>query len=308
VHLEGGRYRFTTETDDGVRLFLNGQLVIGRWHDQARTTYSVERDLPRGEHNLRMEYYESGGVAVARLWWARVDAPIPPTALWRGEYFANRWLTGAPVLVRDDPDINFDWGWGSPDPSIPADNFSARWTRNVHFESGRYRFTVEADDGVRLYVGSNLIIDRWSDSARRTDSAEVKLSTGVHAVRLEYYEHTGTAVVRLKWERLVVPRVGNIITCVRPSNSWIKVYRLDGDHWVDVNPRGWGPIDVSGYLKLDGFQVDFGRYGYAGQPYRVELWANGSLIRAVGDTARGQPEFRVRPAADNHTPWGCPAP
>jgi hypothetical protein len=54
--------------------------------------------------------------------------------------------------------------------------------------------------------------------------------------------------------------------------------------------------------------VDTNLFGGAGNPYRVELWANGSLIRAVGDTAAGQQEFRVYPYTDNYTPWGCPAP
>jgi hypothetical protein len=77
---------------------------------------------------------------------------------------------------------------------------------------------------------------------------------------------------------------------------------------VDVNPRGWGAISPSGYLKIDGLSVDVARYGGRGHPYRVELWANGVLIRSVGNTARGEPEFRVRAGADNYTPWSCPAP
>src|SRR5919202_2777710 len=49
--------------------------------------------------------------------------------VWTGVYFANTTLTKPPVFVRDDPEINFDWGTGSPNPSVPADNFSVRWKR-----------------------------------------------------------------------------------------------------------------------------------------------------------------------------------
>ncbi len=76
----------------------------------------------------------------------------------------------------------------------------------------------------------------------------------------------------------------------------------------DVHPNGFGPLNTRGDLKLDGMTVDHDRYGDAGHPYRVELWANGAVVRAVGDTGQGQPEFRVRANADNPTPWGCPAP
>ncbi len=308
AYFEGGRYRFIVEVDDGVRLFVDGHLLIDQWRDQSLSTYTAERDLSAGEHSLRMEYYENGGAAVARLRWERVDAPVTPTAAWRGEYYANPWLAGAPTLVREDRDIRFEWGPGSPDPRLPSDRFSVRWTRAVSFKEGRYRFTTVTDDGVRLYIDGRLVIDRWWDMAPTAHSVEVDLTAGVHSLRMEYYEGGGNATAKLSWEMVRVVREGNVITCVRPVNSWIKIYRWDGSQWVDVNPRGWGAISPSGYLKIDGLSVDVARYGGRGHPYRVELWANGVLIRSVGNTARGEPEFRVRAGADNYTPWSCPAP
>jgi hypothetical protein len=313
ARVEGGRYRFTAAADDGVRLYVDGALVIDAWRDQALTTYTVERDLAPGDHALRLEYYENAGGAAVRLQWQRVAASeTPPTASWRGEYFADRSLSGQPALVRDDPSIAFNWGSASPGPAIPADNFSVRWTRNMQFGGGHYRFSTVTDDGVRLYVDGNLVLDFWRDMNRETHSVELALSRGAHTVRMEYYEAYGGAYARLTIQRLDdVSReqaVGNIITCARPRNSWIKVYRLDGDRWTDVNPQGFGPVSGSGYVKIDGLPVDQSRYGNAGHPYRVELWANRVLIRSVGNTSRGEPEFRVRAGMDSRTPWGCPAP
>ena len=227
---------------------------------------------------------------------------------WRAEYYANPWLVGAPAVVRDEGAINWDWGWGSPAAGVPADDFSARWTAILPFEGGSYRFSVASDDGVRLFIDGRLVLDKWQDQARTTHSATVDLTAGAHAIRLEYYEHAGAAAVALWWEKVPGPFGGNIITCVRPRNSWVKVYRWEDSGWLDVNPKGYGPVDATGFLKLDGMLVDFYRYGWAGHPYKVELWADGRLITSVGDTSRGEPEFRVRPLADNWTPWGCPAP
>jgi hypothetical protein len=78
------------------------------------------------------------------------DTPLPtPTPTpdiviteWRGEYYANQSLLGEPVLIRNDVDINFDWGLGSPAPGIPDDGFSARWTRMFYFPEGRYRLHI----------------------------------------------------------------------------------------------------------------------------------------------------------------------
>lgn len=62
-----GTYRFTTTTDDGVRLYLDGVPIIDQWVDQAGTSYSAVRTLDGGPHELRMEYYEHEGGAEARL-------------------------------------------------------------------------------------------------------------------------------------------------------------------------------------------------------------------------------------------------
>ncbi len=238
----------------------------------------------------------------------------PATALaddsaWLGEYYSNPSLIGAPTVTRSDGAISFNWSTGSPDARIPADGFSVRWTRNVYFDAGTYQFTTTTDDGVRLYVDGSLLIDQWHDQSATSYSAEITLSAGTHALRMEYYENQGTASAALSWSKVTTTRpVGNIITCVQPQNSWIMVYRWDGANWVDVNPHGYGPIAASGYLKLDGMYVDTGTFGGYGNPYWVQLWANGSLVTEVGNTGAGQPQFVVYPETDAYTPWSCPAP
>jgi hypothetical protein len=229
--------------------------------------------------------------------------------MWIGEYYNNRSLSGSPTVVREDSAINFNWGFGSPDPRINADEFSARWVRNVQFSGGTYRFTATADDGVRLYIDGRLVIDQWQVQAAKGHTVEISLGSGVHNIRMEYFEAAGVAVAKLSWAKLSVARaVGNIVTCARPRNSWVKIYRLEDGRWVDANPKGYMPISANGFMKLDGMVVDTARYGGAGHPYRVELWADNRLIRSTGNTSAGEPEFRVRAWADNFTPWGCPAP
>ena len=128
-------------------------------------------------------------------------SPVPaPGAAWQGEYFANPDLNGTPVLVRGDGDVNFDWGLGSPDPSVPADHFSARWTRSVSLAEGRWRFHATADDGVRLYVDGLPIIDQWHTTGSVTYNTSLALSGGNHLLRLEYYDNVEQALIHLWWE------------------------------------------------------------------------------------------------------------
>ncbi len=130
-------------------------------------------------------------------------SPTPPATPavffgWKGEYFNNTDVSGAPAVVRDDEMIAFDWGQAYPLPGVGVDNFSVRWTRELELPAGTYRFTLRADDGVRLWVNEALLIDRWTAGYATTESV-VQLPAGVHTVRVEYFEATGEARVFLEW-------------------------------------------------------------------------------------------------------------
>jgi hypothetical protein len=149
LSFSSGNYRFYARVDDGVRLWVDGSLIIDEWHDSAPTTYSADIYLNDGWHNLRMEYYERSGGALAQLAWERHEESYPD---WKAEYYDNRKLDGDPVLVRNETKIDHDWGSGSPGSGVPSDNFSARWTRKVTFKDGTYLFRARVDDGVRLWI------------------------------------------------------------------------------------------------------------------------------------------------------------
>jgi len=123
---------------------------------------------------------------------------------WWGEYYDNRELSGSPVLVRYDAEINFDWGSGSPDPSIPADDFSVRWTRRMLCDAGTYEFRILHDDGARFWVDEDLALDEWGAHVIEDTFART-LTAGEHILKLEYQELTGFAKVRLRWEFLATP-------------------------------------------------------------------------------------------------------
>jgi hypothetical protein len=197
VDVAAGTYRFTTTADDGIRVFVDGVLVINDWSDHPARTTTADRALSAGHRLIVVEYYENGGHAVARFSLAPVTAPITN---WRGEYFNNMDLSGAPALVRDDTQVNFNWGAGSPAPGIlNSDNFSARWTRTLNLNAGNYRFTVTADDGVRLWVNNHLLVDAWLVQAARTYTGDIYLPGGNVEVKMEYFENGGQAVAQLSW-------------------------------------------------------------------------------------------------------------
>jgi len=139
------------------------------------------------------------------------------TGGWRGEYFANRELNGSAALIRTDYSIDFDWGRSAPALGIPADDFSVRWTGAAAFEAGTYRFTVVVDDGARLFVDNNLVLSEWEDGGARELSVEVGLSSGSHALRLEFYDHTRDARIRLTWEKVTATATPSATLTMTPS-------------------------------------------------------------------------------------------
>ena len=129
--------------------------------------------------------------------------PPPSSGPWQGAYWNNVSLSGAPVLVRNDAAVNFNWGYGSPDPArVFSDYFSARWIRQQNFAGGTWRFTVNADDGFRLYVDGNLVADYFTFVGNQTRVIDVPLLAGSHVVQLEYVEQTGIALIRLTYQQV----------------------------------------------------------------------------------------------------------
>jgi len=105
------------------------------------------------------------------------------------------------VLTRVDPTINFTWS-GAPATGVKTDNFSVRWTGRVEAPvSGTYRFSTVSDDGIRVWVNGQLVINNWTDHASTTNtSAAIALTAGTrYTLKVEYYEHTGGATARLQW-------------------------------------------------------------------------------------------------------------
>ena len=124
---------------------------------------------------------------------------------WQGGYYNNRWLVEKPAFIRDDQVIDFSWGAGPPGSGVGADNFSVRWVRLVPFHEGRYRFTVTVNDGVRLWVGDRLAVDRWQHPQQGTYTADLQLSQGPHRLQMEYYDAGGNAHASLSWMELSTP-------------------------------------------------------------------------------------------------------
>ena len=281
MHFVEGLYRFHVTVDDGMRLYVDGELILDEWKDGAQREATADLGLARGNHTVEVDYYDRGGVAQAQLWWERTaDARE-----WNGEYWANQDLAGTPLLVRNEWAVEFDWGQSSPSEEIPNDGFSARWRRVANLERGTYRFSVLVDDGVRLWVDDQLVIDAWSDHGGERLTADHALVGGAHHIRVEYYERAGVARISVDWKKIGSPSYPDWKGQYWPNRL------LDGEPVLVRNDRAidfrWGAAAPALGLPLDNFSVRWTREAlFDAATYRfhadvddgVRFWIDGERV------------------------------
>lgn len=219
-------YTFYAGSDDGVRLWIDGKLVIDSWYDQRNTEKTGKIRLEAGrKYNIKLEYYENRVGANVHLAWSSASQKkeiVPESQLSHpaapdqkphvgngaglvGEYFADKNLTNKKFERIEN--INFDWREGTPDSRIGKDGFSVRWTGQILAQySEEYTFYTTTDDGVRLWIDGKLIIDDWMDHHALTRTGKIRLEAGrKYDIKMEYYENTGAALATLAWSSASQP-------------------------------------------------------------------------------------------------------
>lgn len=196
-----GTHRIHVYADEGYRLYLDGGLTgEGGWEDGqpggAEDDWYDLHVYAESQHFIAYQAHDRGGPAEARLWIENISRPD-----WTADYYSNKYLSGSPVKSFQEEAVFYDWGFGRPPRSgVPIDRFSVRWSGQRYFHAGAYVFTVFADDGVRLRVDGELLVDEWEFGRGEYSAPITYLSTGYHDVVVEYYDEVEEAEVRLWWE------------------------------------------------------------------------------------------------------------
>ena len=236
-------------------------------------------------------------------------------------YYDNADFTGTQVQ-RVDATVNFNFGSGSPDAGIGADSFSARWTGQVQtVEAGSYTFFTNSDEGVRLWVDDQLLIDNWTSHTVTENSASITLAAATkYDIKVEFREDTGDAVMQLSWQRpgqskVIIPQAnlfalnfdtswfGNTYgKSSRSTGKWVQqdIFAVwakpDGTVYAnsrwDEGGREAGIYkdgDVIGKLAGD-LHTNLGGYAITGNSTHVFIGAKNGYVRKYnfsGSTASG---------------------
>jgi beta-glucosidase len=132
-------------------------------------------------------------------------AAVPASALGAGltgRFYAGTNPSGTPVVSRVDRQLDVDWQGRPPATGVPATGWSAAWTGTLTPPTtGRYRFSLDSDDGSRLYVNGGRVIDNWRDQSGGSVTGTVELTAGRPVpIRVEYYQAGGDSHLRLGWQ------------------------------------------------------------------------------------------------------------
>jgi hypothetical protein len=205
----GGNVELTLEYD-GVNgpYTLHPKSISTRGSGEWRTVrFNIEDayfgNRQNGGSDFRLRLVQNVKVNLDRVWVTlpvgTAFRPTSETGL-TAAYYDNGDFT-ALRAVRVDPEINFDWGYGSPDPQLGPDTFSVRWTGQVETQcGGAHTFYTTSNDGVRLWIDGQLLIDSWTNQAQTENQGTITLAAGRrYDLKMEYYEAAGEAAAKLAW-------------------------------------------------------------------------------------------------------------
>ncbi len=182
------------------------------------------------ESRLNNQYLLGEDILVAPI--ADGEQPADPSWLKTSDgklgveisYYNNKTLSGNPVRTEHATNVDFNWGVGSPASGVGTDNFSAIVRASITPETDIYLGTI-SDDGVRVYVNDQIVINHWqaSDSTMITNSNFILKANTAYDLRVEYYEEAGGASLRL----LCIPTATESVssrTVFIPDGKWMDVF------------------------------------------------------------------------------------
>jgi beta-glucosidase len=172
----------------------------------------------------------------------------------KAEYFNNQELRGPAATVRTEQRIDFNWGRYQPTPQLNENSFSVRWTGKLTpSESGKYTLGFVADDGARLYLDGQLLVDAWEKNPTKTVTKEIELEAGrSYDLRMEYFQNNREAVAKLVWSypRLADRMIEDAVNAAKATDASILVLGisagLEGEEM---------PVTVEGFRGGDRTEI-----------------------------------------------------
>ena len=313
---------FNVIHDEDVEIYLNGVQVFSAagytgaylhypFSDTARAALWLNAGNTLAVHchqTVGGQYVDVGMDLKSILLAAPLPPPLPAwkengTGL-RGEY-ANGTNLASIVVDRTDPNINFNWGNNSPAPGLANTNYSVRWTGQIQprYSEG-YTFHITSDNGRRLWINSQLILDKWTNDFGVDYTASVDMVGGQrYDIRVEYFNSAGSGSAVLEWNsasqtREVVP-TGVLFASTNalpvPSNTNLPPTAVVTNKApllaTPFSPLPLGSVRPQGWLLTQCQLQRDGLTGNAETIYAADIGTNSAWLGGTGDSWERSPYY-----------------
>jgi beta-glucosidase len=187
----------------------------------------------------------------------------------QGQYYTGTTMSGTPVLTRTDPTVNFIWGGASPAPGLPATGWSARWTGTLTPPTtGTYTFATTSDDGSRLIIDGQTVVNNWFNQPATTRSGTIALTAGQPvSIELDYFQDGGGSQVALNWQVPNQDLLTPAVNAARAADLAVVVVSLGEGEGADLST-----------IDLSGVQNQLVSSVAAAQPNTVVVVNSGSAV------------------------------
>lgn len=252
IAVPNGNYDVTAQVGDPGESSVNdltveGQMVFNTLRLAAGQTQSATLRVSVGDGRLSLRDTANVGLPTKLnfVQIIKVDA-VPLTGGLTGAYYAGNNFQDL-RFTRTDPVVDFAWADGTPDLRVPVDSYSVRWTAQLLPRYTEiYTFFLGSDEGARLWVNGQLMIDHWAAHSYGTQTGSINLQSGVPvSLQLDYYDQTGTAAVKLEWssvseKRQVVPQ-DRLTPTVAPALQYPTTFAA----WLSSSRTAGGSATVN---------------------------------------------------------------
>ncbi len=244
IAFQPGTYRFFLLADDNARVTFNFSQPVIDTFTSGQVGQTVSGDVvigAAGVYHIQIDYREVESLAYLYFSYANAATnPQPPFGTppptgggttiglpspWTAQYYANTALAGDPAAIVTVPSLNFNIGVNAPIGSVPADNWSARFTSVQGLSGGLYTLRVNVDDGVRVFINGALVINQLSGAVGQTLQAQVTLPAGASNFQVDYVEYTANAFLDL--QLLAATPVVPTSAPITGASAIVTAYRLN---------------------------------------------------------------------------------
>ncbi len=247
-------YTFYVDTVDGVKLTVNGTVIINQLGQQnaagaAQTTYTGTVAMTAGAKvAIQLDQWDSSNESSIKLSWSSPTVPkmiVPEAQLYPNDghhgmdvsYYANATYTPPIALERIEPDVYSDWSGGNPsnETTLPSDNFSDTWLGQVESPyTGNVIFCVDSDDDITVTVSGVQQLQRLNTTSTNKCTPNIAMTQGtLYPLRLDHVERSGGAYLKLRWqygtvtERVPTANLYMPSTFAAPANGLTAGYYSD---------------------------------------------------------------------------------